>query len=35
MGYAIVSQFGAEAELHGKHASGRIAAFLRGTFVRR
>ena len=35
MGYAIVSQFGAEAELHGKHVSGRIAAFLGGTFVRR
>ena len=35
MGYAVVSQFGAEAELHGKRTSGKVAAFLGGTIVRR
>jgi parallel beta helix pectate lyase-like protein len=35
MGYAIVSQFGAEAELHGRLAAGRTGAFLGGTIVRR
>lgn len=35
MGYAIVSQFGAETELHGKHETGKIAAFVGGTIVRR
>jgi hypothetical protein len=33
MGYAIVSQFGAEAELHA--SSGKVGAFVGGTIVRR
>jgi hypothetical protein len=33
MGYAIVSQFGAEAELHA--SSGRVGTFVGGTVVRR
>ena len=36
MGYAIVSQFGAEAELHGgRSAAGKIGRFSGGTIVRR
>ena len=36
MGYAIVSQFGAEAELHGERsAAGKVGGFSGGTIVRR
>jgi hypothetical protein len=35
MGYAIVSQLGAETELHGERTAGKIAAFVGGTIVRR
>jgi hypothetical protein len=35
MGYAIVSQLGAQTELHGKEAAGKIASFVGGTIVRR